>query len=548
MWEISVLIIIISLVTPIEAQEVIPVFGRVTNQFQVGRDSLQITFSYTDGDSNRTVDAPTRADGSYETELHLGVGVNTPPSTPTDFQLFQNYPNLFNPSTIIPFYLGITSEVTLTVFDVTGRIVFRLARSKAYDSGHYQVIWTGVNDHGMPVGSGIYFCQIKTDREAHSIRMLLMDGGTPSPISSSNSFTPSTNHGDFDQNPIFPGKSNLIDSQDDLLATVTIRDLNPFPAHRSNFREREISITGRDSVNLQVTDHLLNSRRIQPFEITREYTLHDDQINENAGNWNQWWIHGPLQIRNNGELVAPPRSMIFMHENAEILVQNGRLRFDGESYRTRILVKPWVDDEPEYYWDKIQFDNNALSGSVLNHIEIWKATRGLYFSHCDNNFEVTNCYVRGCKERGIEIDTDEGSVTVSHCKITETYYQYPDGGAIIGFGVLLQGGNPTVQYCEFFEPDRQQNYCHIRINTSATVRFNNFASNNDAYHAYRHCVWNAGRRDDSVDGRNNWWGEANINSTQKRHRDDWMCLSDDLGTFNWNPVSNEYIDDAGIEE
>jgi len=60
-------------------------------------------------------------------------------SLPRDFALEQNYPNPFNPTTRIAFALPVASRVTLTVFDVNGRIVTELIRDQHQAAGRHEV-------------------------------------------------------------------------------------------------------------------------------------------------------------------------------------------------------------------------------------------------------------------------------------------------------------------------------------------------------------------------------------------------------------------------
>ena len=78
---------------------------------------------------------------------------------PTHFSLVQNYPNPFNPETMIAFDLAVSSEVTLAVFDVSGQRISTLVNGFR-SAGSHTVKWRGVNDHGDPVGTGIYFYQL----------------------------------------------------------------------------------------------------------------------------------------------------------------------------------------------------------------------------------------------------------------------------------------------------------------------------------------------------------------------------------------------------
>ena len=76
-------------------------------------------------------------------------------------ELLPNYPNPFNPETWIPYRLAEDSDVTLTIYDVSGDVVrqFHLGHQRAgsYETKSEAVYWDGTNDSGEPVASGIYF-------------------------------------------------------------------------------------------------------------------------------------------------------------------------------------------------------------------------------------------------------------------------------------------------------------------------------------------------------------------------------------------------------
>ena len=78
---------------------------------------------------------------------------------PTSFQLKQNFPNPFNPSTTISFDLPVRSKVTLTVFNLLGQKVSTLI-DKDLPAKPYKVEWDGRSDSGASVASGIYFYKL----------------------------------------------------------------------------------------------------------------------------------------------------------------------------------------------------------------------------------------------------------------------------------------------------------------------------------------------------------------------------------------------------
>jgi hypothetical protein len=76
---------------------------------------------------------------------------DNPAPLPAEFALGQNFPNPFNPETVIPFTLAERSMVTLNVYDILGREVVQLV-SGIQDAGMHSVNWNASH-----LSSGIYF-------------------------------------------------------------------------------------------------------------------------------------------------------------------------------------------------------------------------------------------------------------------------------------------------------------------------------------------------------------------------------------------------------
>ena len=114
---------------------------------------------------------------------HFGETTNAEPLNPRAWQipkatsLLSNYPNPFNPETWIPYQLAEPADVTLTIYDINGRVVRDL------DLGHqpagiYQnrgraAYWDGKNAQGEPVASGIYFYTLKAGDFSATRKMLI---------------------------------------------------------------------------------------------------------------------------------------------------------------------------------------------------------------------------------------------------------------------------------------------------------------------------------------------------------------------------------------
>jgi hypothetical protein len=88
------------------------------------------------------------------------------------FVLGQNFPNPFNPSTIINYRLNKAAFVRLSVYDITGREVSRLINQYQY-VGEYKVKWDSNSNNGQKIASGIYIARLNVDNNSFSQKMLL---------------------------------------------------------------------------------------------------------------------------------------------------------------------------------------------------------------------------------------------------------------------------------------------------------------------------------------------------------------------------------------
>ncbi|MBN1163518.1 MAG: T9SS type A sorting domain-containing protein [Candidatus Krumholzibacteriota bacterium] len=108
--------------------------------------------------------------------LWMGTPVNmdiTGEEIPQVNLLVQNFPNPFNPSTMIRFSLKDRGRVSIRIYDVTGRLIETLL-DEFRDAGAYEVQWTGTNNSGSPVASGIYFYQMRTGSYECTKKMVLL--------------------------------------------------------------------------------------------------------------------------------------------------------------------------------------------------------------------------------------------------------------------------------------------------------------------------------------------------------------------------------------
>jgi hypothetical protein len=96
---------------------------------------------------------------------------------PEIFGLEQNFPNPFNPTTMIKFSIAKSSDITLTVFNLNGQKVRTLIRQHL-SPGQHSVQWDSHDDQGLPVSSGTYFYQLLVQQGGKRIvdvkKMILM--------------------------------------------------------------------------------------------------------------------------------------------------------------------------------------------------------------------------------------------------------------------------------------------------------------------------------------------------------------------------------------
>jgi len=92
---------------------------------------------------------------------------------PQAFNLYNNYPNPFNPVTTLRYDIPENSHVTITIYDMLGRQVKTLI-NQTQDAGYKSLIWDATNDYGKPVSAGIYLYQIQAGEYISTKKMVLL--------------------------------------------------------------------------------------------------------------------------------------------------------------------------------------------------------------------------------------------------------------------------------------------------------------------------------------------------------------------------------------
>jgi hypothetical protein len=113
---------------------------------------------------------------SQDAAREINVRVKAAPPA-GEYLLAQNYPNPFNPETWIPFALPESDQVTIHIYDSSGRIVRRLdlgvQPAGYYISRHRAAYWDGRNEAGEYVASGLYFYAIRSGEFTSARKMVV---------------------------------------------------------------------------------------------------------------------------------------------------------------------------------------------------------------------------------------------------------------------------------------------------------------------------------------------------------------------------------------
>ncbi|MDK9699067.1 MAG: T9SS type A sorting domain-containing protein, partial [bacterium] len=88
---------------------------------------------------------------------------------PKQFRLEQNYPNPFNPITTIEFSLPESEQVRLTIHNLLGEEVARVANGETYRAGTYRFTFDA-----RTLASGVYYYRLQSNRYTATRKMILM--------------------------------------------------------------------------------------------------------------------------------------------------------------------------------------------------------------------------------------------------------------------------------------------------------------------------------------------------------------------------------------
>lgn len=144
------------------------------NQFYIDVDSgvTTIPVKVYKGDSI-TVSIKRIVAYEQSTQSASRIGRAVAAGIPISFVLYQNNPNPFSNSTTIRYALPYATNVSLKVYDISGRRVCLLREGKQ-KAGIYTIQWNGRDNNNVKLASGVYFIRFEADKYSDSKKAVIL--------------------------------------------------------------------------------------------------------------------------------------------------------------------------------------------------------------------------------------------------------------------------------------------------------------------------------------------------------------------------------------
>ena len=122
--------------------------------------------------------SPNKLEVPHGTTIQLEQATTSTKNSPIQidgYSLEPNYPNPFNPETIITFSVARTGDFAeLAVFDILGHQVKTLFKGVAPQK-EMKVLWNGMNASGEKMPTGVYFAIFKSNQYMNTIKLTMID-------------------------------------------------------------------------------------------------------------------------------------------------------------------------------------------------------------------------------------------------------------------------------------------------------------------------------------------------------------------------------------
>ncbi|MFH2037252.1 MAG: T9SS type A sorting domain-containing protein, partial [Candidatus Zixiibacteriota bacterium] len=131
---------------------------------------LRLSVTAAEGDLSFT---PFFTAGSIIIDQTTAVGDDNYDYLPVDYDLKQNHPNPFNPSTTIIFDMPKAGNVTIQIFNILGQNV-RTLTNRFYLAGTHEITFNGKNERNENLASGVYFYRLDAEGFNQTRKMTLI--------------------------------------------------------------------------------------------------------------------------------------------------------------------------------------------------------------------------------------------------------------------------------------------------------------------------------------------------------------------------------------
>jgi len=109
----------------------------------------------------------------YQDTTNCGQVSITEQTLPITYNLYNPYPNPFNPVTTLRYELPEDGLVDITVYDMIGRQVSTLVSSQQ-SAGYKSIQWNSTNNIGQPVSAGLYLYTVQAGSFRQTKKMILL--------------------------------------------------------------------------------------------------------------------------------------------------------------------------------------------------------------------------------------------------------------------------------------------------------------------------------------------------------------------------------------